>query len=577
MLRNPLPFKVVLLIVVAFTCPRGELPPDLPGEDITEEYIRWQIPLDSLKQQESEGTNRTTAWYDNVAKTWEAPPLSEQMSTDRINVPLGKGGIFIPRFTDAKNEPDVEIIDPDGHTIGSGETGITYNVEPGPYYVVLGSGSHRQRIVKNIEVKESRITPVMPEWAALTIETVDTNVTSFRGEYELVRLDDFESFGRGFGADLNLGEAVRTWILKPGTYKILGRGESFNTLKNFVTVRLLPGELVKFLLVQRPDNMAIISGGTVDISPGTKIASHWKYGANIGGMLQFNGEIDRLEQHREAISSIFSLSSSIWLLYNYDHHEWESAIRLDEGLSLSELDLTSGVDDFRINSLYIWRFLKWFGPYGRAEFRTNLLPRRVRLDDYNKSEFCFLNNDSTVTEKSFSSDYQIFDISPSFSPFTVDVGGGANLDAVNTNFFELKIRLGAGSSFSSFPSRYQSVNPELYSDSTYYLRMKNSIVLQSMDETRIFEFGPQGSLSANLMIGKLGTAGAELKLFAPVAPEMRLTKPDYDISATLSWRLVRSVTLDYDYDYQLKQPEDADARVNKSTHRIWLRFAYSSR
>ena len=577
MLRSLLPRAVLLTLGILLCYSHAELPPDLPGEEITEEYLKWTIPVDSVKRPEIDSTDRTSAWYDIVAKTWDTPPLAEQMASDRINIPLGKGGIFVPRYTEAKNEPDVEILDLDIHTVTSGETGRTFTVEPGSYLVMLGSGSHKQRIVKPITVEESKISPVMPDWAGLTIETVDTNLTTFRGEYELVRLDDFEPFGRGFGADISLGESVKTWILKPGTYKILGRGESYNTLKNFVTVRLLPGELVKFLLIQRPDNMAIISGGTVDITPGTKITSHWKYGGNIGGMLQFNGEIDRNEAHQEAISTIFSLSTSVWLLYNNQPHEWETMVRIDEGLSLSELDLTSGVDDFRINSLYIWRFLSWFGPFGRAEVRTNLLPRRIRLEDYKKSEFCILENDSTITEESFDTSKQVFQITPSFSPLTLDISGGANFDAVNTNYFELKVRLGVGSSFSSFPQRYQSIDPDEYSDSPYYLRMQNSIVLQSQNKTSIFEFGPQGSISGNINIGRLGTAGAELKVFAPVAPEMRITKPDFDLSATISWRIARPVTLDYDYDYILKQPEDVDARVKKSTHRVWLRFAYSSR
>jgi hypothetical protein len=101
--------------------------------------------------------------------------------------------------------------------------------------------------------------------------------------------------------------------------------------------------------------------------------------------------------------------------------------------------------------------------------------------------------------------------------------------------------------------------------------------MQQKEKTTNVEFGPQAALSTSLHIGRFAIASAELKIFTPVVPEMRITRPDFDLQTTLSWRLSRYVTLDYDYRYILVQPDNIDARVNTSTHRIWLRFSYSSR
>ncbi|HEX2957064.1 MAG TPA: hypothetical protein VHO70_09525, partial [Chitinispirillaceae bacterium] len=316
-------------------------PSDLPGEEITHEYLKYSIKKDSTLQKSAPLYTRDSSfWFETVQKTWDAPPIAEQMASDKANVPLGMGGIFVPRMTIRNTEPDIEIVDAEGLVHASGEPGETQAVEPGTYFVILGSGSQRQKIINKVKVEESKTIPVIPNWSGLVIETIDTNSTSFRGEYELVNITDFEPYGRGFGADPDRGDMANTWILKPGTYKILGRGESFNTLVNFITVRLLPGELTKVLLIQNPDNMKIISGGTVDITPGKAITSNWKYGTNIGMTLQFNGETNRLEIQKNSMSSFLSTRINFWLRFNQSPFEWESNVRLDEGFNLSDFDIS---------------------------------------------------------------------------------------------------------------------------------------------------------------------------------------------------------------------------------------------
>ncbi|MDO5577489.1 MAG: DUF3078 domain-containing protein, partial [Fibrobacter sp.] len=424
--------------------------------------------------------------------------------------------------------------------------------------------------------------PVLPDWAGLRIETVDTTSTSFRGEYELVRIDKFEPYGRGFGADPGLGESIKTWILKPGTYKILGRGEGYNTMVNFITVRLLPGELTNLILVQHPENGTILGGGNINITSGTKLTSNWKYGTNIGGTIQFNGEVDKKEEHSNSISSILSFRINLWVTYDKDPYEWSSALRLDQGINLSEKNFSNfstATDDFRVSSLFIWRILSWFGPYGRIEMNTNLMPRQIKRG--NLSEFCIVNKDSTIDLNSFDSTSSI-KIGPPFSPFIIEGGAGMNLDIMNTRYMDLKLRAGAGASYSKFSNNYRSINigsvdQDKVSDTVDFNRLNNSIILLTENKTSVFEFGPQASINTNLRIGRIATAAAELKLFAPIAPEMRFTRPDYEILTTLSWHLTKTVTLDYDFNYQLRQPEDKDAQIEKSIHRIWLRFSYASR
>ena len=557
----------------------AELPPDLPGEEISDQFLRSAIPADTTKP--AVAPKKTDVqWYDKVAKTWEAPQISEQMSKDRTIVPMGKGGIFVPRLTELHKEPDIEIVDSVGRTRASGEPGITYSLEPGKYSVIIGSGNHRQRIVRHVEVQEFKTTLVLPDWSGLIIETIDTNTTTFKGEYEVVRIDEFEPMGRGYGAEVALGEAVKAWILKPGIYKILGRGESYNTLKNFVTVRLLPGELSRLVLIERPEDLAIMGGGTIDVNAGKKIASNWKYGGNFGGNVQFVNNVNKKENQKDDFSSMMSLNSTLWLRYLNNPFEWETSIGLMEGFNLRRqlqtYSMQGAADDFKISSLFIWRFYKWLGPYGSSELTTTLLPKTMSRDE--KEYFLFLNENDSIVINARTSTASSFKLNPSFCPLTVDIGGGVNIDALNLNYLDITVRLGAGSSYSSFPDKYVVVpNSKKPYDSSMASVVDKSTLLRFEKRTDVFGFGPVGVVNGSVRIGRFGSAGAELKVFASLYPENRFVNPDFDLKTIVSWRIMRAVTLDYIFNYQLKQPVNKDAKVDLATNTVLLRFSYASR
>lgn len=578
-----LSFIAAMILLFCFTL-WAELPPALPGDEITDQVLRKSLIQDTVQTKTGDTLRPVVLWYDKAARTWDAPSLTDQMSKDNTMVPMGKGGVFIPRMTELHKEPDVEIIDSVGVSVGGGETGRTYSLEPGSYYVMLGSGTHKQRIVRKVDILEIRTVPVIPDWSGLIIETMDTNATAIKGEYELVRIDEFEPFGRGYGADVSLGEAVKTWILKPGLYKILGRGESYNTLKNFITVRLMPGELSRIVLIQRPEDLAILGGGDVDMTSGRKITSNWKFGGSIGGNIQFVNNVDKKDDRKSDYSSLLNINSNTWIRYHKNPFEWESSIALNEGFNLvkqpssSTFTIMSATDDFKVRSLFIWRFLQWLGPYASVEAKTNLLPKDIQRG--NKEQFLILTDDSIRTTSEIDSS-AVHQLNPSFSPITFDIGGGVNIDALDLNFMDIAIKLGGGSSYSGFPEKYTEISGSKInydtSNRVLALIVDKSVLLRHENKTEIFEFGPLGQISSNLRVGRFGTAGAEVKVFAPLFPENRFTKPDFDVSTIISWRIARGVTLDYEFSYVLKQPENKDAVVDLATNTVLLRFSFSSR
>jgi hypothetical protein len=513
--------------------------------------------------------------------TWNAPPLEAQQAADETIIPFGKGGVFVPRYTETNSEPDIEIFNIRGKRVGAMKTGGTFALEPGEYDIHLGSGSQQQRIVRRVLVVEGVVTAVSPNWSGLVIEVVDESGVALKGEYELARIDEFDPYGRGYGASIELGETVKAWILKPGIYKILGAGAGYSTLTNFVTVRLMPGELTSFLLIQDPDNFHIKGGGTVYLTPATKLASNWHIGANIGANLLFNSELDH-EADIGTNSLTVGLLFDMWLLYRKKPMDWSTRLRLDESFNIADNDpehMISSPDRLVLSSIYIWRVLSWFGPYARAEFNTKFFDTKIRRNK--ETHFSFVDRDYAFDEARGTDTSQTFKTEPAFSPLIFELGAGVNADLTSWRYFEAKARLGMGSSYSRYDDRYRVIEADkikyMTEDSVAQKALvANSIVLFPEDKVNIFEVGPQTSFSAVVRVGAFASVEAEIKLFAPVIPEPRFDKPDVDFNGTLSWRLSSLLNLDYTYRQNLRQPPELSVPVHTSSHGIWLRLHFSS-
>ena len=259
--------------------------------------------------------------------------MTQQIDEDETPIPLGKGAVFVPRMSDPQLEPDVQIADSIGKVVLTGKPGKKYCLIPGTYSVRLGNGTTKQRIEKWVVVDEGRTTPLFPTWSGLQIDVVSESNIPFKGSYEMVRLDEFEPFGRTYGRDPNQGERVKTWILNPGLYKIFGAGGSYNAVSSFVTVRLLPGELTRFSVVEDSATGKILSGGvTLTGEASRKITSHWKYGLDMGGSILFNTSND-------TNNSAIVFLTNIRVNHAQSKGEWDTKFFFDEELNFSNFKI----------------------------------------------------------------------------------------------------------------------------------------------------------------------------------------------------------------------------------------------
>jgi hypothetical protein len=584
--------RVLAYIVCVAAMAVAEAPPTLPGEEITGE-ASVNLVRDTALRRVPVTSPYAPEWYVEAVKTWDAPPMTQQLDEDETPIPIGKGAVFIPRMSDPSLEPDVQIADSLGKVVLSGNPGKKFCLIPGTYSVHLGSGSTKQRIVKWVVVDEGKTTLLFPTWTGLQVDVVNESNIPFRGSYEMVRLDEFEPFGRTYGRDPNLGERVKTWVLNPGLYKIFGTGGSYNAVSSFVTVRLLPGELSHFSVVEDSVTGKITSGGVTNVGGASrKITSHWKYGLDLGGSILFN-------TYNDSNNSAIVFLTNVRVNHTRGNGEWDTKFFFDEELNFTNFiisDIKNTADDFRVYSLYVWRFLHWLGPYGRMQFETNFFPKYDRFDEKSQPHHLLLltRPDSSIVGVDSTSKSKM--IKPSFSPLDIQLGVGVNVDAITSGLFDMKVKLGFGYSQHNIWNQYQEVDTNaakskgsistslLLKDTLDALRARfhdatsTYKVIQQVSDNNIISYGPETSINATLRLGRVITADGEVIVQFPIIPVIKehALRPTFWVNTTVSWRIAQSVTLDYLYTYQFSQPLSTDPKVDLSQHRIWLRFSFNT-
>jgi hypothetical protein len=234
--------------------------------------------------------------------------------------------------------------------------------------------------------------------------------------------------------------------------------------------------------------------------------------------------------------------------------------------------------------------LPWLGPDCRTEFSTHFFPVYTRFDKNAPNHyFIILNSDTTLKE--IDSRNRSKEIQPTFSPLVGEVGVGTNIDMINRDNYDAKLRLGIGYSQMNVRNQKYDWNQKYLSDSSTDIFRKidtdslqpalkgNYKILYSSKNIQARSYGPEIGLALNIRAGGWGVARGEIRTRIPLDPliDKHKVTPDVDINTTVSWTLTRSVTLDYLYLYTLKQPIQDEARVNQSSHSIFLRFSLSSR
>ncbi len=494
----------------------------------------------------------------DATATWLAPPPHVQAERDPQRPPPATGAIFVPTMSEARFEPKVLIGPAGAETTGPPEEllerpmGSRTWVRPGNYRVLVGSGDVGDRLEWEVKVVEGRTTFIPAEWAGLRVTVVNERGTPFRGTYELVRLPGRDYVGIGLGADLAQGETLNTWLLRPGTYMLLAAGESYRARKNFVTVRLVPGELVRYTLVLDETTGDVLGAGEIDESQPT-VEGPWHVSLLLGGGLSFNrassvvGKPDGMSFDLNAfVESVGGFDRDSHLFYARLYIEEEGRLSLPEGFYLNL------VDTFDVDLLYMYRLVSYFGPYVRTTFQTSLVPSFQDFETPTDVVRLGLNGEVKGTETAVI-DTQL---TVPFDPLDLRYGAGVRFDFTPTYWFDLKARTGVGARH--LFARELFVNADDGATDAFEVR----------EVPDFNQFGVEASLLTELRITRWVLLKAEADALMPFdAPADTALQLD----ATVSLRLASFASLNYILRLELDPAITDDLQLDQT---VLLRFAY---
>ncbi len=482
--------------------------------------------------------------------SWERPPPAEQVAADGQLMPAGSGAIFVPAMTEPAQEPEV-LVYRDGNLVRTARTGRKIFVVPGTYDVYVGSGSRERMIVFEARVVEGRVTVVPVEWSGLVVDTVDEHGTSVRVTYDLVHLPDRAYVGQGIGAAISEGERLETWLLPPGLYMLLRTGESYRARSNFYTVRLLPGHLHRLTLVVDPNTGDFLGAGeierTVAVRAGWRV--RWLVGGNVE--LTHSASVVGKEDGTEVAGGVFSDAQVRW--ERGPHLLWMRAVvDLAATLRFPVAPFRPDTDQVDLETLYVYRFAPWVGPYVRAAVRTGLLPSIRYFDQPTDVAFLSTGGSLQHTDKGL----RHVQLAPPLDRAELSFGGGLRFETRPAWWFDASLLVGPGGRHLATRDLY--VEDDDPDTPAFEIR-------QVPPSTRL---GLESRLLTQLIAGRWGSLRVEADFFGP-----------FDQFADLSLRLRTVATIRLStfasLNYTLLFERDPQVtRAWQQDHSLLLRFAW---
>lgn len=507
----------------------------LPGEEVMVEPSVRATPT----PRPAPGPVDSTA-----GQNWIAPPVHEQLARDPVLIALGKGALFVPTYSEPRREPEIAVIDAaTGDLVATGQTGHRILLDSGAYEIRFGSGVSSRRLRTRVRVVEGRTTTVAPDWGGLLVETLTENGEYLDGQYDLIRMEDWINYGRGQGYTEERLQDIDVWILEPGLYRISRVGEGYNSLRNYITVQVNPGELHSVEIVFDEATGNLIAGGIKSLNTRARAGQYWTYGLRAGGNASFTRQIDQADLATQSVL----FSTDMRLRARYDRAAFFGITELflqNSFLKQDDEPLRTTQDFLQLRSTWVRRLNNWVGPYIRGQASTHLFPAEANLDTV------YILSPSGIDTVATGG---TFEWQPSFYPLELAQGIGVNIEWLSQYQLELSTQLGL------------AARQEI-SSGDYLARTSNTYELASS----LYSVGAEGVLNAKLRLSSQFTMDLRAEVFSENAKIENFVLEN--LEADFRFFLTRNIELGY--LFQMNETEGVANRFPR-THSVSLRLSFN--
>ena len=496
--------------------------------------------------------------------SWDRPDPATQVEMNAKLLPVGRGGVLVPCMSEPSLEPHYIVTNLEGDKVGSEETGTVTILPPGEYDVLVGSGALSDRLTKRVKVREGRVTTVEPEWAGLRISVVSERAVPFRGTYELLALPSRRQFGVGFGAKVELGEQEQTWLLPAGSYMILKTGETYQARRDFFTLRIRPGYLERYVLVMDEETGEFLGAGEVQLAEGAQKLQRNVFASAVGGGGVLLSNRDNVAGTTPGNSVAIDLFFDSILRFVPDPHHLFTRLKVEESLTKQpNTPFQVSIDDVALDTIYIYKLVRWFGPYLRMGVDTKLFPGVRYYDSPTTVESGTFKEDEATGERVWQplkrqEGLEEYRLSDPFFPLVLDGGTGFNLDLSFSYILDISTRVGVGLRQTWYGGLLQSVDVASVPDGIRtYERIDDNLVK-----------GLEGALILNARLTRWVLASAELEIIDPFDD---LQSPIVDLYSNVGLRLSSFASLNYIVDLLFDRNVSDEPQIEQ---RLMLRFSY---
>ena len=490
------------------------------------------------------------------------PALVEILDSEEGN--SSKGLLLVPAISRTENEPYYKVFDKYGYE-RSAKIGEALPLMEGTYSIEYGSGNKDQKMTKkNIKVHPRYKTIIEPDWGCLIVEIIDENRNFAKVIYELFGLEDGESYGSEFPAEVELGEQEKVWVLEPGHYKITINNEPFNTYTDFTTVLIEEGSVQKLTIVMEtdeegnPTNMA--GAGILEESFLAASMESLKLSSaiHINGNLNSDNELDE-DNPKTTITMNSQLEN--YLIYDKDPLFYNMKSVIDMGVSkTTDTDFRLASDEFDLKNTGIYYFVKDLGFYGRFDVNSHFFDET----QYSSKDFYYQKFDVNRVALGDSVLSDEIKTKPSFYPIELKEGIGINYRILNLSRANLSFRAGFGIR--------QSFNKDVF----VYNTSETFIDNDNIEHRKYFELastnttGTELSLVGNFQLPYNLTYSSDADFYFPFDEDGDYT---FEWENSFNLNLFKHISIDYKFNLE-KLDEESGIDYLVKEHSLFLRVTY---
>lgn len=274
----------------------------------------------------------------------------------------------------------------------TGEYNVPHLLKPGRYRIITG---YNEDIKATVEIFPRMRSVVERTWSELRVRILDDGQTRVRMIYDLW-IKNEEDYGyTKVGTGISLGEDEHgieegLWILPAGSYMVTLGGNSWSSLRDFVTVCLIEGESpVLTVIVDTAAGASnnLIGAGILADELGVGQVKFHKGAIHANINVASNNEVDE-KNPSFALNLAGQFDNTIDHEFRPFHYNMRSIYDIGANYTIDNEDFRINKDNYSLKNtllLYPWRKEKRFfnnlAFYGRADLNTHFWDEYTYFSD----------------------------------------------------------------------------------------------------------------------------------------------------------------------------------------------------